>query len=210
MRRAVLVDVADFVRTTAHRGARDPRHRGARADVSSRARRKAARGLPPDLSRVQDLRFVHRGNTMLIVMKADATEREIAEVVRVINELGFRPHTMPGAIAHGHRHHRQRPAPSTSRASRICRAWPRPSASPSPTSSSRSTCGPRRRSSASATRRSAATSWRSSPAPAPSRAASRSSPSPRPSAAAARASSAAARSSRAPALTPFRVSAKRV
>src|ERR671932_1378022 len=34
---------------------------------------------------------------MLIVMKADATERDIAEVERVITELGFRPHTMPGA-----------------------------------------------------------------------------------------------------------------
>src|ERR671932_683109 len=34
---------------------------------------------------------------MLIVMKADATEREIAEVERVITELGYRPHTMPGA-----------------------------------------------------------------------------------------------------------------
>ncbi|MDT5159630.1 MAG: 3-deoxy-7-phosphoheptulonate synthase [Acidobacteriota bacterium] len=34
---------------------------------------------------------------MLIVMKADATERDIAEVERVITELGYRPHTMPGA-----------------------------------------------------------------------------------------------------------------
>src|SRR5918993_6081063 len=34
---------------------------------------------------------------MLIVMKADATEREIAEVERRIAELGYRPHTMPGA-----------------------------------------------------------------------------------------------------------------
>jgi 3-deoxy-7-phosphoheptulonate synthase len=34
---------------------------------------------------------------MLIVMKADATERDIAEVERVIIELGYRPHTMPGA-----------------------------------------------------------------------------------------------------------------
>ena len=34
---------------------------------------------------------------MLIVMKADATDRDIAEVERVINELGYRPHTMPGA-----------------------------------------------------------------------------------------------------------------
>src|ERR671938_833305 len=30
-------------------------------------------------------------------MKADATEREIAEVERVIKEMGYRPHTMPGA-----------------------------------------------------------------------------------------------------------------
>jgi 3-deoxy-7-phosphoheptulonate synthase len=34
---------------------------------------------------------------MLIVMKADATERDIAEVEARIAELGFRPHTMPGA-----------------------------------------------------------------------------------------------------------------
>ena len=34
---------------------------------------------------------------MLIVMKADATEREIADVVSVIEELGFKPHPMPGA-----------------------------------------------------------------------------------------------------------------
>ena len=35
---------------------------------------------------------------MLIVMKADATERDIAEVERRITELGYRPHTMPGAL----------------------------------------------------------------------------------------------------------------
>src|ERR687894_1976617 len=34
---------------------------------------------------------------MLIVMKADATEADVAEVERVIKELGYRPHTMPGA-----------------------------------------------------------------------------------------------------------------
>src|SRR5205085_3308712 len=34
---------------------------------------------------------------MLIVMKADATEREIADVVRVIQDLGFRAHPLPGA-----------------------------------------------------------------------------------------------------------------
>jgi 3-deoxy-7-phosphoheptulonate synthase len=34
---------------------------------------------------------------MLIVMKADATEAQIAEVVRVIEELGFRAHPLPGA-----------------------------------------------------------------------------------------------------------------
>src|SRR5215210_639223 len=34
---------------------------------------------------------------MLIVMKADATEREIADVVRIVNDLGFRAHPMPGA-----------------------------------------------------------------------------------------------------------------
>jgi 3-deoxy-7-phosphoheptulonate synthase len=35
---------------------------------------------------------------MLIVMKADATEGEVAEVVRVIQDLGFRAHAMPGAL----------------------------------------------------------------------------------------------------------------
>lgn len=34
---------------------------------------------------------------MLIVMKVDATEHDIKEVVRVIEELGFRGHPMPGA-----------------------------------------------------------------------------------------------------------------
>src|ERR1700749_1421860 len=34
---------------------------------------------------------------MLIVMKADATQEEIKEVERVITELGYRPHSMPGA-----------------------------------------------------------------------------------------------------------------
>jgi len=34
---------------------------------------------------------------MLIVMKADATDGQIAAVVRVIEELGFRAHPMPGA-----------------------------------------------------------------------------------------------------------------
>jgi 3-deoxy-7-phosphoheptulonate synthase len=34
---------------------------------------------------------------MLIVMKADATEREVADVVRVVKELGLRPHPLPGA-----------------------------------------------------------------------------------------------------------------
>ncbi len=34
---------------------------------------------------------------MLIVMKTDATESQIAEVVRVVKELGLRAHPMPGA-----------------------------------------------------------------------------------------------------------------
>src|SRR3954454_11653194 len=34
---------------------------------------------------------------MLIVMKVDATDEEIKEVERVITELGYRPHIMPGA-----------------------------------------------------------------------------------------------------------------
>ena len=33
---------------------------------------------------------------MLIVMKADATKREIADVVRIIQDLGFRAHPVPG------------------------------------------------------------------------------------------------------------------
>src|SRR6478672_8838410 len=34
---------------------------------------------------------------MLIVMKSDATDAQVAHVCDVINELGFKPHTMPGA-----------------------------------------------------------------------------------------------------------------
>src|SRR6267142_2900800 len=34
---------------------------------------------------------------MLIVMKADATNSEIEAVLRVIEDLGFKPHPMPGA-----------------------------------------------------------------------------------------------------------------
>ena len=34
---------------------------------------------------------------MLIVMKADATEAQVEEVVRVVNELGLRAHPLPGA-----------------------------------------------------------------------------------------------------------------
>ncbi|HEY9402191.1 MAG TPA: 3-deoxy-7-phosphoheptulonate synthase [Pyrinomonadaceae bacterium] len=34
---------------------------------------------------------------MLIVMKADATEQDIAHVVRVVTELGYKAHAMPGA-----------------------------------------------------------------------------------------------------------------
>ncbi len=34
---------------------------------------------------------------MLIVMKADATEREIEDVMRVVHELNLRPHPLPGA-----------------------------------------------------------------------------------------------------------------
>src|SRR3982751_1462240 len=34
---------------------------------------------------------------MLIVMKTDATEAEVEAVVRIIQEMGFRAHTMPGA-----------------------------------------------------------------------------------------------------------------
>ncbi|HXG82942.1 MAG TPA: 3-deoxy-7-phosphoheptulonate synthase [Pyrinomonadaceae bacterium] len=34
---------------------------------------------------------------MLIVMKAGATEREIESVLKIIENLGFRPHSMPGA-----------------------------------------------------------------------------------------------------------------
>src|ERR1700704_5788764 len=34
---------------------------------------------------------------MLIVMQANATEREIADVVKVVNEMGLRAHPLPGA-----------------------------------------------------------------------------------------------------------------
>src|SRR5918912_4210462 len=34
---------------------------------------------------------------MLIVMKTDATEREIADVVSVVTDLGYRAHPLPGA-----------------------------------------------------------------------------------------------------------------
>src|SRR5204862_4653 len=34
---------------------------------------------------------------MLIVMKADATDAQVAHVCEVVSELGFKPHTMPGA-----------------------------------------------------------------------------------------------------------------
>ena len=34
---------------------------------------------------------------MLIVMKADATDSQVEAVLRVIEELGFKPHPMPGA-----------------------------------------------------------------------------------------------------------------
>ncbi|HEY1404701.1 MAG TPA: 3-deoxy-7-phosphoheptulonate synthase [Pyrinomonadaceae bacterium] len=34
---------------------------------------------------------------MLIVMKADATERDVANVVRVVTELGYKAHALPGA-----------------------------------------------------------------------------------------------------------------
>lgn len=34
---------------------------------------------------------------MLIVMKADATERQVADVIQIIDDLGFRSHPMPGA-----------------------------------------------------------------------------------------------------------------
>ena len=35
---------------------------------------------------------------MLIVMKADATDAQIAHVCDVITELGLKPHSMPGAM----------------------------------------------------------------------------------------------------------------
>ena len=34
---------------------------------------------------------------MLIVMKADATDGQVQAVVRVIEDLGYRAHPMPGA-----------------------------------------------------------------------------------------------------------------
>src|SRR5438874_13831503 len=40
---------------------------------------------------------VGKSSPMLVVMNANATDAEIAAVVRVIESLGLRPHTMPGA-----------------------------------------------------------------------------------------------------------------
>src|ERR1044071_5597720 len=37
---------------------------------------------------------------MLIVMKAGAPEQDVAAVVKVIEQLGYRPHVMPGATRH--------------------------------------------------------------------------------------------------------------
>src|SRR4051812_2714070 len=34
---------------------------------------------------------------MLIVMKADATDAQVAHVCEVVSELGYKPHPMPGA-----------------------------------------------------------------------------------------------------------------
>src|SRR5215208_4506634 len=34
---------------------------------------------------------------MLIVMKPDATQKEVERVIQIIETLGFRPHTMPGS-----------------------------------------------------------------------------------------------------------------
>src|SRR5919202_7128776 len=34
---------------------------------------------------------------MLIVMKSDATEREIEDVLQIVKDLGFRGHPLPGA-----------------------------------------------------------------------------------------------------------------
>jgi 3-deoxy-7-phosphoheptulonate synthase len=39
-----------------------------------------------------------RETVMLIVMKTDATEQEIAAVIGIVNELGFKAHPMPGAM----------------------------------------------------------------------------------------------------------------
>ena len=35
---------------------------------------------------------------MLIVMKTNATDREVATVIRVATDIGLRPHALPGAI----------------------------------------------------------------------------------------------------------------
>jgi hypothetical protein len=62
---------------------------------------------------------------MLVVMNANATEAEIAGVVRVIEALGLRAHTMPGATrtAIGITGNKAR---SVCSISKICPAWPRP------------------------------------------------------------------------------------
>ena len=35
---------------------------------------------------------------MLIVMKPDATDRQVEEVLKVITDLGLKPHPMPGDL----------------------------------------------------------------------------------------------------------------
>ena len=62
---------------------------------------------------------------MLVVMNANATEGEIAGVVRVIESLGLRAHIMPGSAAPPLASLVTR-ASSACSISRICRVWPKP------------------------------------------------------------------------------------
>ena len=45
---------------------------------------------------------------MIIVLKPDATRKQIDHVLERIEELGFKPHVSRGECAHHHRRHRRR------------------------------------------------------------------------------------------------------
>ena len=144
---------------------------------------------------------------MLIVMKADATDSQVEAVLRVIEQLGYKAHPMPGMTrtAIGITGNPTAIDPSHSRTLAVAEAI-RVS---KPYKLITLDLRPERQSYASATRRSVARSWRSSLVHAQSRVAHRRSRSLKQYVAAALVSFAVARSSRALHLTPSRVSAKK-